>query len=78
MEAPSEEVINDDDMLDGWFIVQNRKREKDKKEKDVDSTLGANAGKDEVFVMARPEDKERLKSIKDMNVKKLLTYMTKD
>jgi len=68
MEAPPEEVVNDDDMLDGWFIIQNRKREKDKKEKDVDSTLGANAGKDEVFVMARPEDKEKVKSIKDMNM----------
>jgi len=67
MEAPPEEVVNDDDMLDGWFIVQNRKREKDKKEKDVDSTLGANAGKDEVFVMANASDKERLKAIKDMN-----------
>ena len=36
MDCPTEDVINDDDMLDGWFIVQNRKREKDKKEKDVD------------------------------------------
>ena len=67
MEAPSEEVVNDDDMLDGWFIVQNRKREKEKKAKDVDSTLGANAGKDEVFVMANPSDKEKIKAIKDMN-----------
>ena len=67
MEAPSEEVIKDDDMLDGWFIVQTKKREKDKKEKDVDSTLGSNAGKDEVFVMANPTDKEKVKAITNMN-----------
>ena len=67
MEAPSEEVVKDDDMLDGWFIVQTRKREKDKKEKDIDSTLGSNAGKDEVFVMANPADKEKIKAIRNMN-----------
>ena len=29
-DAPSEAVIADHDMLDGWFILQKRKRDKDK------------------------------------------------
>ena len=29
MECPSEEVIEDDDALDGWFIEQRRKNERE-------------------------------------------------
>ena len=32
MDSPNEKVIEDDDCLDGWFIVQQRKRDKDKKQ----------------------------------------------
>lgn len=33
MEAPSEEIINDDDALDGWILYQHEKTEKEKKKK---------------------------------------------
>ena len=29
-ECPSEDVLNDDDLLDGWFIIQRKKQEHDK------------------------------------------------
>ena len=32
-ECPDDEVINDDDILDGWLISKRREREQDKKEK---------------------------------------------
>jgi hypothetical protein len=35
-ECPSEGVIDDDDMLDGWMIVQKRKVEKAKKQQSID------------------------------------------
>jgi hypothetical protein len=38
-ESPSEEVIEEDDMLDGWMIHQKRKREDEKAGKDGDSLM---------------------------------------
>jgi hypothetical protein len=38
-ESPSEEVINEDDMLDGWMIHQKRKRESEKAGQDGDSLI---------------------------------------
>ena len=58
-EAPPESVIDDDDALDGWFIVQKRKYEKDKKAAEADALLAGtkNANSQEVMLMARtPED----------------------
>jgi hypothetical protein len=57
-ERPNDKVIEDDDCLDGWFIVQRRKYEKDKKQKEVDA-LTSNpkiANSQEVFVMASNQD----------------------
>ncbi len=54
LECPTDDVIKDDDMLDGWFIVQRKNREKDKAENDFESGTKSdkikNAG--EVYVMA--------------------------
>lgn len=36
-EAPSEEVIDDDDILDGWMLVQKRKREQSMLDKATDA-----------------------------------------
>lgn len=58
MECPSKEVIEDDDMLDGWFIIQSQKREKENAEKEVEGLVKndkiKNAG--EVFVIAQSEE----------------------
>lgn len=66
-ESPSDKVIEDDICLDGWFILQKRKSEKDKKASEVDSMMRnpkiKNAG--EVFVMA--QSKEDAESIFDLN-----------
>ena len=54
LECPSSEVINDDDMLDGWFIVQSRKREKEKMQKEFETNTNNEKIKNssEVFVVA--------------------------
>lgn len=58
-EAPIEDVINDDDLLDGWFIDQRKKTEQYKREKEAEAFTSnskiANAG--EIFIMAsNPEE----------------------
>ena len=65
MEAPSEDVIQDDDLLDGWLIIQNRKRERDKLEKEIDKKIGKNKGAQEVYVMA--DSQEHAEKINSLN-----------
>lgn len=72
MESPSDEVVADDDMFDGWMIFQRRQREKDKKQQEVDKMSGSNHG-GEVFVVAESaEDVERIQSLNDFGTRKQL------
>lgn len=63
-ECPSDDVIEDNDALDGWMIFQKRKREKDKKTQSLTSGNKANNA-NEVFVMAT--DKQEAQEIFDLN-----------
>lgn len=67
MEQPPEEVIMDDDCLDGWFIVQKMKADEAKKEKNKEELFKNPkiANSQEVFVMVK--DQEEAKRIYDMN-----------
>jgi hypothetical protein len=53
-EAPNEKVIEDDDCLDGWFIVQRRKHDQSKKERESEELIKNPKIKNakEVFLMA--------------------------
>lgn len=65
-ECPSDEVFEDDDMFDGWMIVQKRKREEEQKKQQTDAvntTDFGNAG--EVFISA-PTNADA-KKIYDLN-----------
>lgn len=70
MECPSSDVIEDDDMLDGWFIVQNRKRDKEKLEKEFENnTKNAKIkNSSEVFMVAK--SKEQVEQINKLNTEK--------
>lgn len=37
MDCPTEDVINDDDMLDGWFITQKKKQEAEKAKSELEA-----------------------------------------
>jgi hypothetical protein len=66
-ERPNDKIVEDDDCLDGWFIVQRRKHEKEKKQQEVDA-LTSNpkiANSQEVFVMASSQ--ESANEIYDLN-----------
>lgn len=49
-ECPPDEVIEDDDMFDGWMLSEKKDREKDKKKKNIDKITGQKG--DEIFVVA--------------------------
>jgi len=57
-ESPSEEIVEDDICLDGWFILEQRKMKKQRKENQVDGMITndkiRNAG--EVFVVAQNQE----------------------
>ena len=55
-ECPSDEIIEDDDALDGWMIVQKRKTEKDKKQQQVDALNPKLKNAQEVFLFANNND----------------------
>ena len=67
MDCPPEEVIEDDDMLDGWFIVQRKKREQEKLEAEIEQVTGNSkiANSEEIFVMA--DTQERADKINQAN-----------
>ena len=66
-ERPNEKIIDDDVCLDGWFIEQKRKIEKQKKQQEVDALTKNSkiANSQEVFVMA--SNQEAANQIYDLN-----------
>ncbi len=63
-ECPDEQVINDDDCLDGWFIDTKKKVEQDKKKAGVISNKRISDSK-EIFLMA--DDEESAQGIYELN-----------
>lgn len=56
-ECPEDSVIEDDDMFDGWMILQRRKREKSKTRQQVDSVIGAKQREaEELFIPKSNQD----------------------
>lgn len=66
-ECPSEKVIEDDDMFDGWLLLQKKENEKQKNKNRTEKMLeGKNLGKaGEIFVMANSQ--EEAQQIYDLN-----------
>ena len=58
LECPDEFVINDDDMLDGWFIDQKRNKDKEKTENLLSSKVHNQkiANSDHLFVVSNDEE----------------------
>lgn len=66
MEAPSSDIIDDDDALDGWILYQNNKNEKEKKKKQISDRYDLNNKKgDEVFILTK--DKKEMNTIFGLN-----------
>jgi hypothetical protein len=64
-DAPDDAVLEDDDALDGWFLIQKDKRKAEKSNQNMNTMLGIDPNAQEVFIPAQtPEDIQR---IHDMN-----------
>jgi hypothetical protein len=83
-ERPVEDLIMDNDCLDGWFVFQKRKVEKQKTEKEVDSVIRNPKirNSQEVYVMASSkEDAERINNMNSahsQNIMKQRSQMIED
>ena len=66
-ECPADDIIDDDDMLDGWMIVQKRKRDSDRDNNATEQLIGNEKirNSDEVFIMA--DSAEEARRIHNMN-----------
>ncbi len=75
LDCPDKDVIDDDDLLDGWFILQSRERQNEKKKKLLDTSIG-NAkiqNSSEVFVVGQsPEQIESIQKLNDGKNKMML------
>jgi hypothetical protein len=72
-DCPSDEVINDDDAIDGWFIAQGKKRKQYQNEamiRESNSNFGKHA---ENYIMA--ENKEQAEKIMSMNSPQAMAVM---
>lgn len=70
LDCPSNDVINDDDMLDGWFIVQSKKRDKEKAEREFEDGVKSDKIKNasEVFMVANSKkDKDRIEGMNSVH-----------
>ena len=75
-ESPPEQVIEDDDCLDGWFIEQKKKHLEYKKEQTANNIVSSNkkiSGAGEVFVVAESNEEasyiDSLNSYQAKNIK---------
>lgn len=69
IDCPTDSIINDDDLCDGWLIVQSRKAEKEREEKQNEQMLGSakakNSNSQELFIPASTP--EQIKAVQSMN-----------
>ena len=71
-EAPPQAIIDEDDALDGWLIVQRRKRDKSNAQTEIDQVLGNEKIRNskEVFIVAKnKKDIDKINSLNDDGVK---------
>lgn len=65
-EPPAKEIIEDNDLLDGWIIVEQRKREKEQREK---AGGGNKQGNQEVYIpVETAEDAQRVEAMNEKSV----------
>ena len=75
METPSEDIINDDIAIDGWFALQSRKREDEQKKSQADG-LPESA---EVFVpVSNKKEAQRVHDMNDLAGKRQISSRMKD
>lgn len=77
MEAPPEEIINDDDALDGWILFQHDKQNKEKQKKQISDRYNLSDKKgNEIFVLTNnQEEKQSIYHLNDTQTNKDIKEM---
>lgn len=72
-DCPPEEVMDDDDMLDGWLLITKRKREADKQKQELQNKIGGKMqNADDVFLIAEtPSDAQKIELLNDPHISKI-------
>ena len=80
MDRPSQEIIDDDLALDGWCIVQQRKRKEDEKKQHAERLIPENMDHaNEVFVIARNQQEvEEVHSLNDAGGRRIIEMTRRD
>jgi len=66
-DEPHEDIINDDDALDGWFLIQKQNRDKEKKDKTANDVLNIRPDAQEVFIPANSfQEIKQIESFNDL------------
>lgn len=73
-DCPSDDIINDDDALDGWFILQNKKRKQEQKEKIIEGGIQNEKIKNsqEIFVMSNKNTSSDIYDVNSYHSRKLV------
>ena len=64
-DCPSETVLEDDDMLDGWLILKKRESNKEKGRNEILEKAGKNANADEIFIVTDAENANKVYEVND-------------
>jgi len=72
-DCPSDEVIEDDDMLDGWLLIQKRKREADRKKAEIEDHINPKMkNADEIYMVAETAaDAQKIDMLNPEHVKRV-------
>ena len=67
-EAPPDRIVEDNDALDGWLLVQSRKRKQAKEKSMAEELMGKHPEAKDVFIKAdSDEDKHMIEGLNDLN-----------
>jgi hypothetical protein len=82
MDCPTDSIINDDDLCDGWLIIQSRKADKEKEERQNEQVVGPakakNSNAAEVFIpVSTPEQVQAVQSMNSVGSKIVLAQRKK-
>lgn len=72
VDCPSDEIIEDDDCLDGWFIHQKEKSKEQNKESVIDNKLGKLKNCQEIYII--PSSPQDIDDINSFNSPKAQLY----
>jgi hypothetical protein len=67
LDCPPKDIIEDDDMLDGWFIIQAKKRDKERAEQELNNSTSNEKIKNAAEVFVVTKDNNSASRINDMN-----------